>query len=365
MRININQKGKGMLSKFHYGILFGAMSVSMAVQAQDYLPVLQYHHVSVSSPKSTSVTPEQFTEHMDYLKNAGFQVVDLRSALDDLQAHKALPEKAVAISFDDAYRSIYQAGFPILKERNFPFTVFINTEPVERKSRSFLTWEQMKEMEASGGVFANHTIRHPYMLRKEEGESDDAWLSRMTKEVDTVEALLIKNLGHSPKMLAYPYGESNRTIRTMMEERGVMAFGQQSGVVSADSDFENLPRFPASGAYAKLSTLKTKLDAKPMPLLAEQAGGDFATDKPVSIRLTFKDGKYRLKDLVCYVAGQGKASLDWVSENEVIATASKPFGVGRGRINCTMPDNSARHYYWYSNVWIRSAPEHGYVSEKS
>jgi peptidoglycan/xylan/chitin deacetylase (PgdA/CDA1 family) len=365
MRTNINQKGKGMLSKFHYGILFGAMSVSMAVQAQDYLPVLQYHHVSVSSPKSTSVTPEQFTEHMDYLKNAGFQVVDLRSALDDLQAHKALPEKAVAISFDDAYRSIYQAGFPILKERNFPFTVFINTEPVERKSRSFLTWEQMKEMEASGGVFANHTIRHPYMLRKEEGESDDAWLSRMTKEVDTVEALLIKNLGHSPKMLAYPYGESNRTIRTMMEERGVMAFGQQSGVVSADSDFENLPRFPASGAYAKLSTLKTKLDAKPMPLLAEQAGGDFATDKPVSIRLTFKDGKYRLKDLVCYVAGQGKASLDWVSENEVIATASKPFGVGRGRINCTMPDNSAKHYYWYSNVWIRSAPDQGYVSEKS
>ncbi|RBP83158.1 polysaccharide deacetylase [Marinomonas rhizomae] len=354
-----------MLSKVHYSILLGALSASAAVHAQDYLPVLQYHHVSASSPKSTSVTPEQFTEQMDYLKNAGFQVVDLRSALDDLKANKSLPEKAVAISFDDAYRSIYQAGFPILKERHFPFTVFINTEPVERKSRSFLTWDQMKEMEQSGGVFANHTISHPYMLRKEKNESDKAWLSRMTKEVDTVEALLEKNLGHSPKMLAYPYGESNDQIRTMMKERGIMAFGQQSGVVSAESDFENLPRFPASGAYAKLSTLKTKLNAKPMPLVSEKKGGDYATDKPVSISLTFKEGKYRLKDLTCYVSGQGKAKLDWVSDTEVRATAEKPFGVGRGRINCTMPDQSAKHYYWYSNVWIRPGDDQNYVIGKS
>jgi peptidoglycan/xylan/chitin deacetylase (PgdA/CDA1 family) len=354
-----------MLSKVHYGIAMGVLSASMMAQAQDYLPVLQYHHVSVSSPKSTSVTPEQFTEHMDYLQNAGFQVVDLRSALDDLRANKPLPEKAVAITFDDAYRNIYQGGFPILKERNFPFTVFINTEPVERKSRSFLTWDQMKEMEAFGGVFANHTISHPYMLRKEEGESDDVWLSRMGGEVDTVESLLTKNLGHSPKMLAYPYGESNGTIRAMMESKGIIAFGQQSGVVSADSDFENLPRFPASGTYAKLSTLKTKLNAKPMPLVSEITGGDFATEKPVSIRLTFKQGKYRFKDLACYVSGQGKAELNWVSDSEVVATASKPFNVGRGRINCTMPDNSGRQYYWYSNVWIRTSAEQGYISEKS
>ena len=354
-----------MLSKVRYSIVIATLSASMLIQAQDYLPVLQYHHVSISSPKSTSVTPEQFTEQMNYLQSAGFQVVDLRSALDDLRDNKPLPEKAVAITFDDAYRNIYQAGFPILKERHFPFTVFINTEPVERKSRSFLTWDQMKEMEAFGGVFANHTISHPYMLRKEKGESDEAWLSRMNNEVDTVEGLLVKNLGHSPKMLAYPYGESNDTIRTMMKEKGIIAFGQQSGVVNADSDFENLPRFPASGAYAKLSTLKTKLNAKPMPLLSDKAGGDFATDDPVSLSLTFKQGKYRLKDLVCYVSGQGKATLDWVSDSEVVATASKAFNTGRGRINCTMPDRSGRQYYWYSNVWIRISAEQRYISEKN
>ncbi|MEO9653776.1 polysaccharide deacetylase family protein [Marinomonas sp.] len=354
-----------MSSKIMYGIVTGALCASAAVQAQDYLPVLQYHHVGESTPFSTSVTPEQFTEQMDYLKTAGFQVVDLYQALEALKAHKALPEKAVAITFDDAYRNIYLAGFPIMKERGFPFTVFINTQPVEQSNRHFLTWQQMKEMESAGGVFANHTVSHPYMLRKLEGESDEAWLQRMTDEVDAVETLLNKHLGHSPKMLAYPYGESNGTIRDLMKQRGIMAFGQQSGVVSADSDFENLPRFPASGNYAKLSTLKTKLNAKPMPLLEAQRGGDFATDQPVSLKLTFKEGKYRFKDLTCYVSGQGKATLDWVTDNEVVATAMKPFPVGRGRINCTMPDYSGQHYYWYSNVWIRTSAELGYVSEKS
>lgn len=359
-----------MLSKFRYGVmrcglLVGALGVSVMAQAQDFIPVLQYHHVSSTSPKSTSVTPEQFTEHMDYLQTAGFKVIDLKTALEDLKANKPLPEKAVAITFDDAYRNIYKAGFPILKERHFPFTVFINTEPVERNSRSFLTWQQMKEMEEFGGVFANHTISHPYMLRKLEGETDVAWLKRMENEVDTVEALLNEHLGHTPKMLAYPYGESDHTIRDMMAEKGIMAFGQQSGVVSADSDFENLPRFPASGAYAKLSTLKTKLNSQPMPLLNVEAGGDFAGADPVSIRLTFKEGKYRFKDLACYVSGQGKAALEWASDHEVVATAPKAFGTGRGRINCTMPDRTGRSYYWYSNVWIRAAADQNYVSEKS
>ena len=354
-----------MLLKVRCGIVIGILSTVTVANAQDYLPILQYHHVSSTAPKSTSVTPAQFTEHMDYLKNTGFQVVDLRSALEDLKANVALPEKAVAITFDDAYRNIYKAGFPILKERGFPFTVFINTEPVERQSRSFLTWEQMKDMQAFGGTFANHTISHPYMLRKNEGEMDHAWLTRIANEVDTVESLLVKNLDYSPKMIAYPYGESNSVLRNMMKEKGIMAFGQQSGVVSVDSDFENLPRFPASGAYSKLSTLKTKLHSRPMPISSVKTGGDFATDKPVVVNLTFKQGEYRLKDLICYVSGQGKAELDWISDSEVIATASKPFGVGRGRINCTMPDNSGQQYYWYSNVWIRSGVDQGYISEKS
>lgn len=342
----------------------GLMCGTSMTLAQDYLPILQYHHVDASTPRSTSVSPAEFREHMDYLKEAGFQVVDLASALADIKVGVALPDKAVAITFDDAYRNIYQNGFPILKQYGFPFTVFINTDPIEKGHGSFLTWDQMTEMELSGGVFANHTVTHPYMLRLEAGETLEQWRTRMAYEVNTVEELLKDKLGHSPKMLAYPYGESNAEIREQMAQQGMIAFGQQSGVVNKNSDFTNLPRFPAAGHYAELSSLKVKLNAKPMPLASFEDGGDFAAQKPVSMTLNFQDGQYRLRDLTCYVAGQGKAELDWLAENRVKVQAEKAFPVGRGRINCTMPDQSGGHYYWFSNVWIHASADQTYVTEK-
>ncbi|MFD1381830.1 polysaccharide deacetylase family protein [Rhodanobacter aciditrophus] len=353
------------MSLKHLGLIGAATMLASATFAQDYLPILQYHHVSASTPRSTSLSPEEFKEHMDYLAEANFNVVDLAKALDDIRNGVALPDKAVAITFDDAYRNIYQNGFPILKEHGFPFTVFINTQPIEQKNRSFLTWDQIKEMTQSGGVFANHTVSHPYMARMEEGESHGQWKARMEKEVADVEAALEEHLGTSPKMLAYPYGESNQEIRTLLTDQGIVGFGQQSGVVSKDSNFADLPRFPAAGNYAKLSTLKTKLNSMPMPLEKVEAGGDFAGEMPVSLTLSFKDGQYRLKDLACYVSGQGKAALNWLDDTTVVAAAEKPFGVGRGRINCTMPNRAGSQYYWFSNVWIRAGEDQRYVSQKN
>ncbi|MBM6552171.1 polysaccharide deacetylase family protein [Marinomonas ostreistagni] len=341
-----------------------ALGVSGTTVAQDYLPILQYHHVDANTPRSTSVSPEEFRQHMDYLKEANFEVVDLAQALKDIKAGVALPEKAVAITFDDAYRNIYSNGFDVLKAHDFPFTVFINTGPVEQGHSSFLTWAQMQEMQQSGAVFANHTVSHPYMLRLLEGETLEQWQARMEKEVSSVETLLNEKLGQSPNMLAYPYGESNELLRERMAEQGMIAFGQQSGVVSKDSDFTNLPRFPAAGNYAKLSTLKVKLNAQPMPLASFSDGGDFASGEPVSMTLNFKEGNYRLKDLACYVSGQGKATLDWPEVNVVEVHAEQAFPVGRGRINCTMPDVTGQQYYWFSNVWITPGDDQRYVTEK-
>ena len=332
---------------------------------QNHLPILQYHHVGESTPFSTSVTPAQLQEHMDYLTAEGFQVIDLLTGLNKIQAGEGLPDKAVAITFDDAYRDIYVAGFPILKEKGFPFTIFINSQPIVQNNRHFLNWQEMREMQAAGAVMANHTISHPYMLRKNIDETDGQWLSRMQSEIFEVEALLQQHLGSTPKMLAYPYGESNEDIRQLVRDAGMIAFGQQSGVVSIDADFTNLPRFPASGVYAKLSALKNKLNAMPMPLVDVQTAAGFADETPVDMTLTFKEGNYRLKDLTCYVAGQGQGELTWLNKQAVKVAASEAFNYGRGRINCTMPATKGNRYHWFSHVWIRPRADQGYVGTKT
>lgn len=347
-------------------LVLSSTAISMGsvgeLMAQDHLPILQYHHVGEKTPFSTSVTPAQFQEHMDYLDDAGFKVVDLSSALTKIKQGVSLPEKAVAISFDDAYLNIYQSGFPILKEKGFPFTIFINTQPIRQKNKNFLSWDQMREMQRFGGSFANHTDSHPYMLRLEDAETPQAWQQRMQKEIAQVEGKLIAELGSSPNMLAYPYGESNDWLRTYLKQTDMIGFGQQSGVVNIDSDFSNLPRYPASGAYAKISALKTKLASLPMPLASYQNGGDFATDEPVTLNLEFKSGKYRLKELACYVSGQGKAKLDWLSDKNVKVVAEQAFKYGRGRINCTMPSTKSGQYHWFSNVWIRAKANQSYLN---
>lgn len=353
--------------KFNAVVAAGVcLLLSSSIYAEQYhLPILQYHHVDETTPFSTSVTPAQFQEHLDYLQNEGFQVIDLGSGLNALRAGNSLPDKAVAITFDDAYKNIYENGFPILKEKGFPFTVFINSDPILKNNKNFLTWDDMREMQRYGGVMANHTISHPYMTRKEGDETYDNWFERIKKEVRQVETLLIDRLGQSPKMLAYPYGESNETIRAFLKQEGIIGFGQQSGVVGIDSNFTNLPRFPAAGAYADLGALKTKLSSLPMPLAEFETGGDFAGDDPVTMSLTFKKGQYRTKEFNCYVSGQGKASLEWLTPQQVTITAPKPFPYGRGRINCTMPVNKGAHYHWFSNVWVKPRVEEGYVMKKN
>lgn len=346
-------------------ILIGAFVLLCGVEGvhaeQDHIAILQYHHVDKQGPFSTSVTPEQFRVQLTYLEEAGFQVLDLKQSILKLKRGEALPDKAVAITFDDAYRNIYLTAYPILHEKDFPFTVFINTLPVRQKNPNFLTWEQMREMQGNGAVFANHTVAHPYLLRLQDGESEEEWQKRIEQELLAVEEELKAHLGESPQMLAYPYGESNRRLRDWVEAQGWIGFGQQSGVVSRQSDFTNLPRFPASGHYAELSSLKAKLNALPMPLVDEGEVEDYAGANAVSMILTLEDGKYRYKDLACYVAGQGKGQLEWLSDRQLKITANRPFSAGRGRINCTMPDYSGKHFYWYSRVWIRPADSVSYI----
>ena len=76
--------------------------------------ILQYHHVSATTPASTSISPEQFSLHMQYLKDNHFNVIPLSSLMDAIKQQHALPNKSVVITFDDAYLDILTHGKPSL-----------------------------------------------------------------------------------------------------------------------------------------------------------------------------------------------------------------------------------------------------------
>lgn len=81
-------------------------------QAGKSATILMYHNVSDVTPPTTSVTPAVFKQHMQHLADNKFNVWPLFKILLHLANGKYVPPKTVALTFDDAYRSVYDEAFP-------------------------------------------------------------------------------------------------------------------------------------------------------------------------------------------------------------------------------------------------------------
>lgn len=135
--------------------------------------ILQYHHVSDSTPKSTSISPEQFAVHLQYLKDHHFNVVPLSTLVTAIKNQKTIEDKTVAITFDDAYIDVLTQAKPLLDQFNFPYTIFVNPNIIDKnerkKSSRYLLWSQLKAMADDGVIIANHGFEHDSLTRIAEG----------------------------------------------------------------------------------------------------------------------------------------------------------------------------------------------------
>lgn len=332
--------------------------------------VLQYHHISEKTPAATSLSPELFREHMVHLKQEGYSIVPLETLVASLKTGEALPDKAVAITFDDGYDSVYTAAFPVLKDYGWPFTVFVNTQPLQQSLSQFVSWDQLREMAEAGATIANHSYSHPHFQRRRTGESEGEWRKRIKDEILNAEETIAKETGQQHRILAYPYGEYDQATKALLAELDFVAFGQQSGPVGSNDDLQALPRFPFGGAYGGMDDFKVKVASLPMPLaeVDVHGGGERLKDAllPQSVerpRLTLtlaEDGLARR--VQCFASGQGGVPLE-VEGRRVIAQAKTSLPVGRSRYNCTATSNQAGRFYWYSHFFMRKKPNGEWYAE--
>jgi peptidoglycan/xylan/chitin deacetylase (PgdA/CDA1 family) len=326
--------------------------------------VLQYHHISDTTPASTSTSPERFGMHLAYLEKHDFDVVPLEQLVQILRSGQPLPDRSVAITFDDGYSSIHDTAYPMLKSRGWPFTVFVNSEPHDRRQPSFMSWEQLREMRRNGGTIANHTVSHPYLLAHEEGLDEAAWRGWVADEITAAQSRIEAETGSTVKLLAYPFGEYDEAVLEVAQKLGFVGFGQQSGPLAEHSDLRVLPRFPFGGSYGDESDFATKVNSLPMPLAAgpdaislESEGGEPLPDmvfnesgvRPI-LGLKFTED-FDTARVNCFVSGQGRTQPR-TEGTWVYVRAEKGLGQGRSRYNCTAPSGQAGRFFWYSQLWI-------------
>jgi peptidoglycan/xylan/chitin deacetylase (PgdA/CDA1 family) len=337
-------------------ILIFALINGQTLKAADSAVVFMYHRFGEDKYPSTSIREEQFREQLAYLHDGGFNVIPLSELITFLSGEKSLPQKAVVITIDDAYRSIYEVAYPLLKQYAYPFTVFVSSDPVDSNLPNYLSWDQIREMASMGVTFANHGAGHIYMVRRLPGESESDWQMRTGADIDKGWHRLTEELsdGHKPLagIFAYPYGEYDTKVADQLQRRAYMAFGQQSGAVGRHSDQRALPRFPMAEAFVDMSGFRTKAMSQPMPVESVTPWDPVTTENLPEITITLAGSIERANELACFVGGQGKVTVRWLeSEKRFVVGANAPFKKGRHRVNCTAPQNDGS-YLWFSHQWI-------------
>jgi len=359
------------LFKAVYILLLSFMPVlvqAASSESNDHAVILMYHHVANNTPVSTSISPDRFKQHIQYLIDNKFTVLSLSKALRYLKSNKPLPSKAVVITFDDAYKSVYTDAFPLLKKYKLPFTVFVTTGYIGEENFNFMSWDQLREITMTGGELGNHTDRHEHLVRKKNNETAKQWRSRIRDEIIRAQTILKAQTGNPIRAVAYPYGEYSTELKKIIRDLGYFGLGQHSGVAYRTGDFQAIPRYPLSTGFDDLEDFALKVSSLNLPVtVISPKNGLLSKEIEIpELKLQLLEADYDKNNFACYASGQGKIKLQWLNKDQglVNVRANSVIPPGRTKYNCTAPSRNKNNvFYWFSFLWMKPLPDGSWYVE--
>ena len=210
------------------------------------LPILTFHALDDADRSAVAYAPAAFARALEVLHYLAPHALELTEAGARLRARTPFPPRAVVLTFDDGYRSVYDVAFPLLVRYGFSATVFLavgrgGTGAGDRlpsmNGRAMLSWGEIRAMHRAGITFGAHTLTHPDLTRLP--------LHRAQEEIWESKARIEDALGAPVTTFAYPFGAADREIRRAVAERFECACSDRLGLVSSRSDPFALERVDA------------------------------------------------------------------------------------------------------------------------
>jgi len=349
------------------GLLWAALiwQAAAADVSVDHFSVLLYHHVSADTPAASSVTPETFERHLTWLEDNDYQVWALDRALAALDSGRGLPDRVVALTFDDAYQSVIEHAAPRLAARDWPFTVFVNTDAIDAGHRPYMSWDQLRRLGDFGAAIGNHGAAHLHAGRMLQGESEADWRARVLADIDRAHRRIEAEIGQPPMLFAWPYGEDVPELYSALSKRYRHALAQRSGAVGPHAPALALPRFPLATGFDSLDRLRRAAQARPVPVIEAETEparvrGMVRGPNRLVIRIA-PDSDFQASSLNCFSADGTPLARSLAGEDSGLLHVRLPPDPrpGRNKVNCTAPaaDGSGA-YHWYSFQWL-SPPDDG------
>ena len=222
-----------------------------------YPRILMYHMIKQHTGgkfKGLRVSPEMFERQVKYLVENGWHFFIMSELI---KQRDRLPEKSVALTFDDGYEDNYTHALPILRKYGAKATVYIVVDrhgrewSSKRKAKNNskelmnepkLTDVQIEEMLASGLVeIGSHTMTHDNLTTLDtEGKQ---------QEIIASKEIIEKRFGIVCDSFCYPFGLFDEEDRKWVEKAGYTnATTTQAGIEDiTKADLYRLKRITVSG----------------------------------------------------------------------------------------------------------------------
>ncbi len=217
------------------------------------LRVLMYHKVNDLPANPLTMPVSLFDEQMDQLRELDYTVVNLQAVLDHYVGDRALPERAVLITFDDGYHDNLDNAARVLKKYGYPGVLFVpigyvgDRFPLPHEEHlaaqgilnRTIDWDELAELEREGIRIESHGISHRPLADLEVDEA--------AREITLSKLRLEERLGRPVRAFSYVKGSEAHykpVHLSLVRQAGYdVAFTAVSGANSQATDPLQLRRY--------------------------------------------------------------------------------------------------------------------------
>ncbi|MDP2206836.1 MAG: polysaccharide deacetylase family protein [Alphaproteobacteria bacterium] len=315
------------------GVFAPAAAAGISADASSAV-IFVYQRVGEENLPQSSISTDQFQEHIRELKTEGYTVLPLRTIIKALKAGEALPQRAVAITFEGGYKSTLQNAVPLLQQAGLPFTLFYASDMADNNQPSHMSWKELKALRKNKLADLGILPASYAQMAQRPAEENAALINRAISRYRA-------EFGEDPAFFSYPYGEYSVELRKQLSGYNFeAAFGQQSGVAYGQADFMSLPRFIMTDSFGDIERFMLTANALPLPVGDVIPDSMIVSENPPAIGFTVTPEIKDIGKLSCFISGIGKADIVKPGGNRIEIRLDRMLEERRTRVNCTMPDDT-------------------------
>lgn len=239
------------------GFAAGARAQASDVEARSLI-VLGYGDVvdRAEDLQGEAITLAAFAEQLAWMREHGYAPVRLQDVIAAREGRRALPARAVLLTFEGGYRSFYTRVLPLLRAYQYPAVLGVPTAAIDalpnavietasgaRPRGDFLAWEEIGTIAGSGlvelasqghaldtvipaapgGIALPAATTRYYDDAQRRYESDETYAQRLRTDIGRSSERFFVMTGGRPRAMLWPRGAVNGVARAIAAELGIVA----------------------------------------------------------------------------------------------------------------------------------------------